>query len=389
MQLPQLFSTDRVKRKFRALAFAVGSPSYFNERQRDQELIRRYQTIFKQGGLITQAINCYPEYMFMNVLDNGFEFVGEDEKQIEFIEDLVTKINFLDASWQQVTNSLVEGSGLTQIVPTRAGGLYGLLPQDSALYDAEVKETGEISTYYKKSNKTWTKGTPVKVSDIWHLNLLPQTGSPWGQSLIGLAYDEILRDTKTAEGIANGIERHGTSKWDITVGDADQEVSDTDLKAVASSFENINSKSEFVHRPDIEIKELDKGGFPVAEYSETSIDRLCAALGVPNELLGQGRGSTEATANVRMKSFQNKIKSMQSRFNFQTYHQLFRPLLEKEFGTASPVYIKFGDIVPDDLDSKATALQKLMPALDPFLIYTRDEIRAKLGDGPYPEEDEE
>ena len=150
-----------------------------------------------------------------------------------------------------------------------------------------------------------------------------------------------MRDTKTAEGIANGIERHGTSKWDITVGYEDQEVSDTDFKAVASVYEKINSKTELVHRKDIEVKELDKGGFPVAEYSETSLDRLCAALGVPNELLGQGRGSTEATANVRMKSFQNKIKSMQSRFNFQTYQQLFKPILEKEFDEAVPVYIQF------------------------------------------------
>ncbi len=203
MQLPSLFSKDsRVQRKFRALAFAIGSPSYFEERQRDQELIRKYQTIFKQGGLITQAINCYPEYMFMNVLDTGFEFVGEDEKQVEYVENLVTGINFLDASWQQVTNSLVEGSGIAQVVPNRAGGVYGLLPQDSALYSADMKDTGEISTYYKKGKSTWTKGTPVKVEDVWHLNLLPQTGSPWGQSLVGLAYDEIMRDTKTAEGIA-------------------------------------------------------------------------------------------------------------------------------------------------------------------------------------------
>lgn len=116
--------------------------------------------------------------MFMNVLDTGFEFVGEDEKQVEYVEELVTGINFLDASQQQVTNSLVEGSGIARFVPNRVGGVYGLLPQDSALYSADMKDTEEVSKYYKKGKSSWTKGTPVKVKDIWYLNLLPQTGSP-------------------------------------------------------------------------------------------------------------------------------------------------------------------------------------------------------------------
>ncbi|NPE30836.1 hypothetical protein HNV12_23355 [Methanococcoides sp. SA1] len=46
--------------KFRALAYAIGSPPNFEECKRDQELIQKYQITFKQSGLVTRAINCYP-----------------------------------------------------------------------------------------------------------------------------------------------------------------------------------------------------------------------------------------------------------------------------------------------------------------------------------------
>jgi hypothetical protein len=373
-----------VLKKFRALAYAVGGSDYFSPRERTAAHIDKYRRIYEQGGLVSQAINCYPEYMFMNVLDSGFELTGENERQREFVLDTIEKLNFLDVAWQQVLNSLIEGSGIMRVVRTRGKGIYNLIPDDSALYSADVDKTGQITRYYRKDPGQFTRGTPVDPKDIYKVDVLH--GFPFGRSLVGIAFDDIIRDTKIAEGVANGIERHGTPKYDIVVGNDDQEVSDDDLRALAQKFNKLNSKHEIIHRSDVQISELDTAGIKV-NNPEASIDRLCAALGVPNELLGQGRGSTEATANVRMRSFQNKIKAMQSRFNYQTFHQLFRPLLEAEFGSADPVYIQFGDIVPEDLATKADALSKLMPQLDPFLLLTRDEIREELGRGPYEDEE--
>lgn len=375
------------KAKYKTAAIGIGQENelFSNNTQRSYENIKRNQAIFQQGGLITQAINCYPEYMLLNVVDD-WNLTGNNDMYVDHIYEIIRKFNFYDVLWQQIINCLVSRDGIAEIVYTNAGDFHSLIPRNPLYFSAGYDSDGHINEYRQtKGDSIINEYTPIAPEFILHNRLITQADDPWGLSLIDIAFDEIMRDTRTAEGTANGIERHGTPKWDIVIKTEDQEVSDEDIERTGDKFKKINSMHEFVHRDDVTISEIDTQGVPhVKDYTETSLDRLSAALGVPTEIMGLGRGSTEATAKVRAVSFAKKIKPMQKRLNYQINDQFFKPELIRTFGNAEPIYIDFGEIVPQDFDMLSTAVQKLMPQIDPFLIMHRDELRAILN---YPEYD--
>lgn len=375
------------KAKYKTSAVGYGDDKqYFSDKgPRSVENIKRYQLIYQQGGLVTQALNCYPEYMLMNVVDD-FTLTGNNDLYVEHIHEIIRKFNFYDVLWQQITNCNVSGDGIAEVVLTRSDKFHSLVPRNPLYFSAGYDENGHIVEYrQKKGNSIMDEYSTIEPEFILHNRLITQADDPWGISLVGIAYDEIMRDTATAEGTANGIERHGTPKWDIVISTENQEVSDDDIERTGNVFKKINSMHEFVHRDDLTISEIDTQGVPgVKDYSETSLDRLSAGLGVPSEIMGLGRGSTEATAKVRAVGYAKKIKPMQKRLNYQVNEQFFMPELMRTFGAAEPVYIDFGEIVPQDFEMLSSAVQKLMPQIDPFLLLHRDEFRALLN---YPEYD--
>jgi hypothetical protein len=375
------------KAKYKTSAIGYGDDKqYFSDKgPRSFENIKRFQSIYQQGGLVTQALNCYPEYMLMNVVDD-WTLTGNNDLYVEHIHEIIRKFNFYDVLWQQIINSIVSGDGIAEVVLTRSGNFHSLIPRNPLYFSAGYNENGHIAEYrQKKGTSIMDEYTTIAPEFILHNRLITQADDPWGIALVGIAYDEIMRDTATAEGTANGIERHGTPKWDIVINTENQEVSDEDIERTGNIFKKINSMHEFVHRDDLTISEMDTQGVPhVKDYSETSLDRLSAAVGVPSEIMGLGRGSTEATAKVRAVGFAKKIKPMQKRLNYQINEQFFMPELMRTFGAAEPVYIDFGEIVPQDFEMLSTAVQKLMPQIDPFLLLHRDEFRALLN---YPEYD--
>jgi len=365
----------------------------FNKKtDRSEADIERNQKIYASGGLITTAINRYPEYMFMNLIDGDIELVGDNQNHVDVVYDAIEKYDFLTSSILQCQGSLVSGDGIAEIVKNKGGKFHSTVTRNPKNFDASVSKYAIIEKY-KQTTHTgmmWKDVAIVEPEQIWHVRLLPQVESPWGMSLISYAIDEIKRDTVTAESIAHAIERHGTRKYDIIVGADGQEVNDNDLKAVAAAFKNIGAKKEFVHRQDVAINELDASSFGVQEYSETSLTRLFGALGVPSDLVIR-EGSSLATSDrtPKMKAFENTIKSMQTRFNIQTDHQLFRRIIDIETGEApSSVRINFGDISKDDWLAKVDAISKLMPQIDPFQVFHRNEIREILGHGKYEDSDE-
>lgn len=374
------------KAKYKTAAIGFGQQKeYFSDKgQRSYENIKRNQAIYQQGGLVTQAINCYPEYMLLNVVDD-WTLAGNNDLYVEHIHEIIRKFNFYDVLWQQIINCLVARDGLAEIVLTRSGDFHSLVPRNPLYFEAGYEENGHIIEYRQKKGSSIMDETTIAPEFILHNRLITQSDDPWGIALIDIAFDEIMRDTRTAEGTANGIERHGTPKWDIVINTENQEVSDEDIERTGDKFKNINSMHEFIHRDDVTFKEIDTQGVPhVKDYSETSLDRLSAALGVPSEIMGLGRGSTEATAKVRAVGFAKKIKPMQKRLNYQINDQFFMPELMRTYGAAEPVYIDFGEIVPQDFEMLSGAVQKLMPQIDPFLLLHRDEMRSLLN---YPEYD--
>jgi hypothetical protein len=361
------------------------------------EWMMKYAEIYNRGGLVTSAINLYPEYILKAVMDQGIEFTGRKaiEEQTDYLTDWVDSFDFVNVLNLLIINSLVSGRGIAEIVHSRDGEAPLFLhPRDPNDFEIETDMRGIITNYVQTLSDSFGKKETktVKSQFILDLRLLSSNNILFGNSLIGSAFDDIHRDAKTAEGTSKGIWRHGTRKYDITVGDIDDDVDDDALEEVAETFSKIDSMKEIVHRADVEIKELDGAGIPVMEYNETSITRMFGALGVPSDLiLIKGSSMAVSDKTPQFTAFQNKISAIQTKLNYQLWTQLFKPVLEYRFGegNVNPVFIKFGDIDVDDMLARSQISANMRGKMDTFEIYSEDEIRAVTGHPARMEEREE
>ena len=94
-------------------------------------------------------------------------------------------------------------------------------------------------------------------------------------------------------------------------------------------------------------------------------------------MLGLGRGSTEATAKVRLDAFCDKIGSFQSRFARAMGNQIFDVMT----GNPGAVWMQFNDVSPEDENQKADYLAKIASIYptDPWLVMTPTYVQEYLG----------
>lgn len=337
--------------------------------------INKYKRIYENGGIITEAIRCYP----LAIFSNGWRVEGDNA---EAVEDFLEEINFDLIAPLMVTDALWAGDAYAELVKSYSGQIVQLAPRPPESFEIVYDEYGQITGYRQKIG--FNEYIDLAPEEIFHLQFYTYGGSVYGQSLIQTAYDEIMRDVRIAQSITESIVRHGTPKYHVRVGQEGGIVSEQVLTFIESALSDIHGRNEFITPKDVEILQLDTSGVNNVEaYSRTSIERLCSALGVPEEVLGLGRGSTEATANVRLKMFYDKIQSLQRRFarafNTQVLDRVFPP---------GSVKLVFND--PSILDNLMVAdlIAKIYSAspLDP--IITREEARKLLGFENDEEEEE-
>lgn len=350
-------------------------PIYFSKRNRDAMLLQKYETIYNQGGIVTTAIDTYAQYVFAN----GYHFEGQDESLLDYVETRFEDMNFESFGVQGVTDALVFGDCFQEKVLSRKGEPLYVLPRSARSFDIVHDEYGRVSGYtqtYKDG------GTDHQIQldprDILSFPLFKTGGSVYGRGIIPAAYDDIMRDTKTAEATAAAVERHGFRKWHARVGQQGEAIPGAVLDAVADDLEDLNGKNEIVTPYDVDIKVLDAGPLGnVAEINHASIDRLLAALGVPGELLGLAWGSTEATAKVKMQSFFLRVSSIQ-RIVSRAYNL---QLVDHITGKPGAVRLVFDDIDPEDEKDKAEWIGKILGAtpLDPWSVLPQDWVREQFG----------
>ena len=368
--------------------------SFFDDhRARTAEHLNKYETIYLQGGIVGEAVDCYALF----ALSNGWRFEGE-EAQTQQVQDFIDGMNKPDEDgvavnldsiiWQGIVDCIVYGDAFQEIIYNRGGEIVDILPRLSSTFTAVFDDAGAVSGYQQKIGDD--AAIPLIPEQIIHLRLYPTGGSVYGQSIIGRAYDDIIRDADTAESTKVAIKRHAYRKYHVQVGQPGETIPQDVIDHVRKEFQKIESKNDFVTNRDVEIGGLDVGGLGgVKEYSDWTITRLCAAMGVPEEILGLGRGSTEATANVRMKAFYDKIATIQHTVA-RTYEI---SVFDKITGVRGSVKLVFNDLTPQDEAAKAGWIGEMMKAtpLDPFAVLPREWIQQQFDIDPdsYEDEDEE
>lgn len=365
----------------------------FDSFNRSAEKLREYEEIYERGGPVAQLVDTRALMSF----GTGTEFVSPEDDDYHAVVDgdEVTPTEWLDRAFNDRDNLFVDigrdsyiyGDALCEIVETRGGDFAGLAPINPKTMEPSWNDHGEIHRWTQQIDKGGNKKRRETFLDdeIAHFKLRSVGRSPLGISLIGQNYDEIQRFAKNQEAIANAVHLHGFPKYHVKVGkeDSGQVVPDTDLRRVRSRFKNFNEKTNWVTGTDIDISSVDTGGFEIDGLANHDLQILAAGFSVPEEMAGLGRGSTEATAKVRLQAFERMARAEQRNLADQFVGEVVRPVLRRysPFPADIPIDIQFGDVVSDQ-----TATAEWLSAFREY--YTVDEVREKLGDNPAPEDEE-
>jgi hypothetical protein len=347
-----------------------------------RESIRRFMKNYKRGGLYADMIDSYPLF----TLASGYSFMCE-----EGAEDLKEKVIAwcdqehvdLDAiMYQGILSAKLAGDAYQEIVPTAKGeGVYTVLTRDPSQFDKVTGKLG-VESYVQHVPKATGYGEdeiPIPYDDMINLMIDCIPGDVYGQSVWDRAEDDIDGDCDVIESIRAGIHRYGTPHHTWQIGSEENRANASDIKDFSKEVEEMNAKTDFVVTHDTNPVMMDTTGVPnVDVYSNISLQRTSCALGVPEEMAGLGRGSTEATATVRLDTFMKRIKAMQG-IVARTYS---RKLIDRITGVPGAVWIEFNENKIEDFLKLADAISKLRAGFDPEAVCPAPWARERLGIPP-------
>jgi len=228
---------------------------------------------------------------------------------------------------------------------------------------------------------------PLKLDEIMHLRFFPDPASVYGVSLMAPSKDTIDRKVTTDEAISNAIIRHGTSKYVVTVGTDTEVPPDAVFTQIKTELEDITEQNEFIVPGPVKIETIDEKGIQgVEDYFNYFQTMLIIGLLCPEEALGLGRGSTEATSKVKEIMYERMIKAIQHKLAEQIRRELINPFLQERGFEPNCVRMRFNSVTDADEAVKAKWLGNLLRGFPegekPFSI---NEIRAIFDYPPLPE----
>lgn len=344
--------------------------------------IKKWVERYRRGGPYADAIDAYPLF----TLTNGWELACEEGQ--EGLKDKVQdwcdqeQVDLDAIMWQGILSAILAGDAYQEVILDKINEPWGIVTRDPSSFRKEYDAFGRITGYRQFTQigafASSDKGTPINPDRIINLILFQTPGDIYGLSIWERADDDIQRDCDIIESTTKAIHRHGTPKQQWDIGTADNPASEADFDSVEKEIEKIRAKTDFV-TCNTRINMLDTSGVPnVDTYSNVSLQRTACALGVPEEMLGLGRGSTEATATVRMKAFLDKISTIQE-IVARTYS---RKLIDRITGQPGMVWIEFNDVSPEDEKKKAEWMALLRTGPDPDAVVPAEWAREQFGIPP-------
>lgn len=354
-----------------------------NAKEDRRKKIKRYLDSYRRGGPAAEAVDSY----VLHTLSNGYELTCEDG--YEALKDRVQEwldqphVDIESWWWEGILSAILAGDSYQELIMDRAGMPWGLVTRDPSMFSKDFDDKGRVTGYTQHIPSQYFESieTSIKIpaESIINLVLFRVPGSVYGQSIWERAEDDILRDTDMVESLTKAMHRHGTPKQQWAVGTDEQPASDADLAEVESKIKTVNALTDFATTHDIQINPLDTTGITGAqEFSNITLQRMACSLGVPEENIGLGRGSTEATANVRLDTFRDKVSTIQKIVE-RTYN---RELIDRITGIPGSVWIEFNDINPEDESKKAAWISLLRGGTDPDACVPAWWVREQFGIPP-------
>lgn len=344
--------------------------------------IRRFMKNYKRGGPYADAVDAY--HLF--ALANGYKFVcdpgdeGLKERVVAWCDQ--PHVDFDMILQQGILSAKLAGDAYQEIVPTKDGkDVWTVLTRDPSTFDKVPDKWGRVEKYVQYTkDATGIREDKTEIEPDRILNLVIDTlpGGLYGQSIWDRAEDNINQDCDMIESTTKAMHRHGTTKGVWNLGSEDDRAGDAEIKGFRKEVEEMDAKTDFVVTHDTKYTNIDTTGIPnVDVYSNVSLQRTACALGVPEEMLGLGRGSTEATATVRMDAFLKRITTMQA----VVARAYSRKLIDRITGAPGAVWIEFGK-PPQDILKLAQAVAALRAGPDADAVAPADWCREQFGVPP-------
>ena len=351
--------------------------SLFSRGNRTPQRLEEYWKVYSGDGTVFSALNSTA----WNVCMTGYTLESDDKEALEQVRQFLSTIDFDGIIFDNVLYAFIFGDSFIEIIYNKKKVPVNLKTVDPKTMFIEFNEKGIIDYYYQEINGK--KLPPIKEEKIIQIGFYPIPGTPYHLSLLEPSWDTIKRKVDCDDALSAFFERHATRKWHVivsTVGDlgvkGERIPKESELKAIATKIEELSGKNEIVTSDLIEIKALDtKGVEKIQEYYNYFLTQLVIGLMCPEEALGYGKGSTEASAYVTQLNYDRMIKAYQLKLSKILETKLFDKITRKP----GAVRIRFKGTTDVDETKKSEWISRIIEGIAKLIsAYGRDVASEKL-----------
>jgi hypothetical protein len=350
--------------------------------------LKKYWKYYRGDNTVFASVNA----TVYNTVMVGYN-IQSDNKQAEIlIKALCDNIGLDISLLEAAQHTLIFGDAFLEKRRIRKGDVVRLFPVNPQTMIINYDQFGAVQSYQQEIDGRKI-GVEVRPEDIIHIRFFPIPGSPYGVSILEPNLDIIDMKQGTNEALYNAIRRHGTRKLVVTVGDEKdgQLPPSVVMDDIKSKLEDINEINEFIVPWMIKFSTIDEKGIQgIEEYYNYFLTQLITGLMCPEEALGLGKGSTEATARVKAILYERMIKAYQIVLSETIRSELFNEHLQRygfldQNGLPIRVNIIFNSVTDADEAEKAKWLGNILGVFQGTeMPFTKNEIRKLLGFQPLP-----
>ena len=345
---------------------------------RTEKRLKTFWDYYQGEGIIFASISITA----WNTVMVGYHLISDDPKAKEIVQKAFDATDIDGTILDNVIYALVFGDSFVEKIKGKTEGketinYYDLHTVDPITMIANTDEYGRITGYQQKIGGK-VLPSKLKPEQIIHFKFFPKPSTPYGVSLLEPSIDTIDRKITTDESLANAIQRHGTTKYVVQVGNDEEIPPESVFTAIKTKLEDIDSQNEFIIPKLVDIKTIDEKGIQgVKEYSDYFMVQLIVGLLCPEEALGQGKGSTEATSKVKEIMYERFIKSIQHKIAINLKKELIDSILEENGMEPGLVKMRFNSVTDSDEAVKAKWMGNLLRGFpEGKMPFTINEVRA-------------
>ena len=364
------------------LGFSISSS------KRSPQSLKNLWSYYTGESTIFASIN----YTAFNTVMSGYDILTSNEEIRLLLEQFRLDTDLDSKLLDSVIYCLVFGDAfIERIFNKTEDKLLDVKVVNPITMEIAYDKYGRIEGYYQVINGQ--KGDLIEPKYIAHFRFFPDPDTPYGISIISPSIDTLKRKVRTDKAIANAIIRHGTPKYVVSIGSdkINEPIPDAVFEQIKQELRNITEKNEIIVPWTINVETIDERGISgVEEYFNYFQTQLIVGLLCPEEALGLGRGSTEATAYIKAVMYERMIKSFQLKLASFLVREIFKPFLQGYGYTEEDMKdlrVVFRSVTDEDEAMKAKWLGNLLRGykneLKPFTI---NEIRSMFGFPPFTEE---